>query len=129
MRPRRDTLTTTGIIVGLAAYWIGANVHYARSISPKGISTVRDLFNRFGEPRRIQMVERDGQVFYEFTGQWPSRWVMALPSDPPAYVFDEQGRYVDWCSDPGDAPSYRRIWLLQSTNLFEAGVVRQKFGL
>jgi hypothetical protein len=129
MRFRRDILVPVAVVGGLAAYWLSSEVHYARSISPAGISTVHDFFDRFGEPRRIRMVERDGQSYYEFTGHLPSAWVIALPSDPPAYVFDEQGRFSDWCSDPGDVPSHRRTWPLRSTNQIEVGVVRQKFGL
>ena len=128
MRFRRDILVPAAVIGGLAAYWIGSEVHYARSISPAGISTVREFFDRFQQPRRIRMVERDGQSYYEFTGHLPSAWIIALPSSPPAYVFDEQGRLVSWCSDPGDAPSHRRTWPLRSTNDVELGVVRQKFG-
>jgi hypothetical protein len=117
------------IIGGLAAYWIGSEVSYARSISPKGIVTVRDFFDRFGEPQRIRMVEREGKVFYEFTGRLPSSWSAAVPSSAPAYVFDEQGQFVAWCRDPGDAPSHRRTWPLQSTNQIEIGVIKQKFGM
>lgn len=126
---RREIFVTVAVIGGLAAYWVGSEIHYARSISPKGISTVREFFDRFGEPRRIRMVQRDGQSFYEFTGRLPSSWSAAVPSAPPAYVFDEQGRFTAWCRDPGDAPSYRRTWPLQSTNQVEIGLVRERFGL
>jgi hypothetical protein len=129
MRRWREILVTVAIIGGLAAYWIGSEVHYARSISPKGVSTMRDFFERFGEPPRIRMVQRDGQSYYEFTGLLPSSWSGAVPSAAPAYVFDEQGQFTAWCRDPGDTPSYRRTWPLQSTNQIEVGVVRQKFGL
>ncbi|MHA3773317.1 hypothetical protein ACXR0O_17425 [Verrucomicrobiota bacterium sgz303538] len=129
MRRWREIVMTVAIIGGLAAYWIGSEVHYARSISPKGIATVQNFFERFGEPRRIRMVERDGKSYYEFTGQSSGSWSAAVPSSRPAYVFDEQGQFVTWCPDPGDAPSYRRTWPLQSTNPVEVGVVRRKFGL
>jgi hypothetical protein len=103
MRFRREILVIVAVIGGLATYWIGSEVHYARSISPKGVATVRDFFGRFGEPRRIRMVERDGKSYYEFTGQLPGSWSCAFPSAPAAYVFDEQGRFAAWCRDPGDA--------------------------
>jgi hypothetical protein len=129
MRRWLEILVTVAIIGGLAAYWIGSEIHYARSISPKGIATARDFYDRFGEPRLIQMVERDGKSFYEFTGQLPSSWSAAVPSSAPAYVFDEQGQFVAWCRDPGDAPSHRRSWPLQSTNQVQLEAVRQKFGI
>lgn len=129
MRRWREILVLVAIIGGLAAYWIGSEIHYARSISPKGVATVRDFFDRFGEPQRIRMVERDGRSFYEFTGHLPSSWSAAVPSSAPAYVFDEQGHFVAWCRDPGDDPSHRRTWPLQSTNQIELGVIKQKFGI
>lgn len=76
------------------AYVVGSEVYYARSISMNGVSTVRDFFDRFGEPRRVRTVQRDGQSYYEFTGPLPSGFVLATPSAPSAYVFDEQGRFA-----------------------------------
>ena len=111
------------------AYVVGSEIYYARSISPHGVSTVRDFFDRFGEPRRVRMVQRDGQSYYEFTGRLPSGFVLATPSAPPAYVFDEQGQFAAWCRDPGDIPSYRQTWPLQSTNQVEIGLVRERFEL
>jgi hypothetical protein len=129
MRFRRDIVASVVVIVGLAAYWIGSEVHYARSILPTGITTARDYFARFGEPLFVQMVSHEGQSYYEFAGRLPSALSMATPSSPPAYVFDEQGRYVTWCRDPGDMPSHRQHWPLQGTNLVEVGLVRQRLGL
>jgi hypothetical protein len=126
---RREILVIVATIGGLAAYWIGSEVHHAHSISPKNIATVRDFIERFGEPRHIRMVQRDGQSYYEFTGQLPSSWSVIVPSAGPAYVFDEQGRFTTWCRDPGDAPSYRRTWPLQGTNHVEIGLVRERIGL
>ena len=96
-------------------YVVCSEVYYARSISPHGISTVRDFLDRFGEPRRVRMVQRDGRSYYEFTGRLPPSYMLVTPSAAPAYVFDEQGRFAAWCKDPGDMPSYRRTWPLQST--------------
>lgn len=129
MRFRRDILAAVAVIGGLAACWIGSEVHYARSISSKGISSVKEFFEHFGEPRRVRMVQRDGESYYEFTGHLPNSWSGAVPSAAPAYVFDEQGRFTAWCRDPGDSPSYRRTWPLQSTNEVAIGLVRERFGL
>lgn len=111
------------------AYVVGSDVYYVRSNSPHGVSTVRDFFDRFGEPSQVRMVHRDDQSYYEFTGHWPSGFVLATPSAPPAYVFDEQGRFAAWCGDPGDNPSYRQTWTLQSTNQVDISLVKERFGL
>ena len=129
MRRGREILMVAAILGVLATYWIGSEIHYLRRISPKGITTVRDFFDRFGEPRRVRMLQREGKSYYEFTGQLPGSWSVAVPSAPPAYVFDEQGQFTTWCRDPGDAPNYRRSWRLQSTNHIEVRMIREKFGL
>jgi hypothetical protein len=129
MRKKRSKLVAVIVLGALAAYYVGSEIYYARSISPDGVSTVHDFFERFGAPRRIHMIARDGQSFYELTGHLPSRWVFAVPSGPPTYVFDERGRFVAWCSDPGDDPGYRRDWQHQSPNEVDVGLVKQKFGL
>jgi hypothetical protein len=116
------------VIILLLGYVIGSEIYYANRISPRGISTVKDFFARFGQPRQIRMVERDGQSYYEFTGGLPGRFLLATPSTPPAYVFDAKGQFSGWCSDPGDMPAYREKWPLQSTNEIDVRLVRQKFG-
>jgi hypothetical protein len=119
----------TAAILLPIAYLVGSEIYYLHSISPHGVSTVRDFFDRFGEPRRVRMVQRDAQSYYEFTGRLPSGLILAAPSAPPAYVFDEQGRFVTWCRDPGDIPGHRQTWRLQSTSEVEIGLVRDRFGL
>ena len=126
---QRKIFRWTALILLPIAYVVGSEVCYARSISPHDVSSVRDFFSRFGAPPRVRMIQRDGQCYYEFTGRLPAGFVLATPSAPPAYVFDEQGRFVAWCRDPGDIPSYRQTWPLQTTNQVQIGLVRERFGL
>jgi hypothetical protein len=129
MSPRqRNIIGWTALILLPIAYVVGSEVYFARSISPRGVLTVRDFFGRFGEPRRIRMVERDGQTYYEFTGHLPAGLVLATPSAAPAYIFSTNGQFVAWCADPGDTPGFRSTWQLQSTNQVEIGAVRERFG-
>lgn len=130
MRSRlRKIVGSTALVLLPIAYFVGSEVYYARSISPRGVSTVRDFFDRFGEPRGVRMVQRDGQSYYEFTGGVPSSYVLATPSAPPAYIFDQQGRFATWCRDPGDIPRYRQTWPLLGTNQVEIDSIRKRFGL
>jgi hypothetical protein len=128
-KAKKETLFVITIIALLLGYWIGSEIYYGRSISPRGVSNVGEYFKRFGEPQLIGMLERDGRKYYEFYGRLPSAFILAFPSSPPAYVFDEQGRLVTWCRDPGDTPSFQQQWPLQNTNKIEIKVVRKKFGL
>src|ERR1035438_9593511 len=97
---RRKIFISVAIIGGLVTCWIGSEVYYGRSISPRGISSAQDFFTRFGEPQHILMVERNGQSYYEFVGRLPSGMVLATPSARPVYFFDQQGRLAGWDLDP-----------------------------
>ena len=125
----RNAVEWTVALLLPLAYLVGSELYYARSISPDGISTVSDFVDRFGEPRRVLRVQHEGQSYYEFTGRLPPVFVLALPSAPPAYVFDEQGQFKAWCRDPGDIPSYRQAWPLQSTNPVDIGLIKERLGL
>jgi hypothetical protein len=130
MRLRRDILGAAAIIGALAAYWIGSEIHYSRSISPEGISTVADYFHRFGEPRGVHEIGREGKTYYMLFGRGPSALVFALPSSPPTYVFDDAGRFVEWCPDRGETRSgYNQRWPLSETGRVDVGTFKQRFGL
>lgn len=88
---------------------------------------VKDFVGRFGEPRRIRMVQRDGQDYYEFNGRLPAGCVLATPSAPPAYIFKTNGEFVTWCADPGDTPDFRSTWPFVSTNYVEFDAIRDRF--
>jgi hypothetical protein len=125
---QRRIIAWTVLILLPIAYLVGSEVYFARNISPRGISTVKDFFDRFGEPWRIRNVQRDGQSYYEFNGHLPRGFVLASPSAPPAYIFTTNGQFVAWCADPGDTPGFRSTWQLQGTNQIEIGVIRERFG-
>lgn len=114
------------VFLVLAACVFGSEFYYSRRIVPEEVVDVPTFIERFGEPCDILSVRRDRRDFYEFVGHWPSGFVAALPSSPPAYVFDEQGRLVDWCPDPGDQPEHRRRWPLQSATSLNLVSVREK---
>ena len=88
---------------------------------------VKDFVGRFGEPRRIRVVQRDGQDYYEFNGRLPAGCVLATPSAPPAYIFKTNGEFVTWCADPGDTPDFRSTWPFVSTNYVEFDAIRDRF--
>ena len=107
---KKRLLLYTALLL-LPGAWLGSEWLCAVRIRPTEVHTVSDHLRRFGEPRLVYEVHHDGATFYEFTGF--SRGglpLLALPSSPPAYVYDQRGQFVTWCSDPGDQPSYRQAW-------------------
>jgi len=130
MRLRRDILGVAAIMGALVAYWIGSEIYYSRSISPKGVSTVAEYVHQFGEPRAVHQIGRDGKTYYMIFGRGPSPLVFALPSSPPTYVFDDAGRFVEWCPDRGETQSgYNQRWPLTESGRVDVGTFKQRFGL
>ena len=127
MKPIVKRLFIYGTLLLLPASWLGSEFLYAARIRPSGIHTMADHFRRFGEPRFVYEVQRDGSTFYEFTGFSPAAPpLLAVPSSPPAYIYDSNGRFVDWCSDPGDQPKHRQTWPRVSSTSLDIQAVRQR---
>ena len=122
--------TAVSIVLLLIGAWIASDLYYFRSISPKDISTVADFFQKFGEPRRARALERNGTMYVEFMGRGSRLAVFAMPSAPPVYIFDEKGRFVEWCADRGETRSgYTERWPLGVGKSLEISEVRKMFGL
>ncbi len=130
MRIPRHIPGAAAILGMLVAYWIGSEIYYFRSISPNGVSTVADYFHRFGEPRMVHQIERDNRTYYMLSGWGPSALLFALPSSLPTYIFDDAGRFVEWCSDGGEAQSGdNERWPLSKTGRMNVGAFKRRFGL
>ena len=130
MKLKRRTLLEIGFLaasLALIVYPFGSHIYYLHKMVPRDVSDIAGYFRRFGEPQRARLLERDGKRFYEFQGHLPPGVALAYVSAPPAYVFDEQGHFIDWCSDPGDQPDYYRRWPFSGTNWIEPAVLKQKF--
>ncbi len=124
---RREKVLTWSFIALLPLYWIGSEVWYAASRNPRGVSTISEYVLKFGEPASVYPLTLDGRIFYEVRGDLPPFYVAAFPSDPPSYIFEESGRLVDWCSDPGDTPSFHRRWPLDRSESLDLPTFRRRF--
>jgi hypothetical protein len=124
----RKYIGIIGIIM-FSVYWIGSEAWYAQSKNPHGIETVRDFYEHFGTPSRIHEFHREGAAYYELRGALPPFYVLALPSEPPAYIYDSSGAFVEWCSDPGDSTIYQQRWPYASRIPLDADAFRQRYGL
>jgi hypothetical protein len=65
---------------------------------------------KFAEVYDISKIKRfaqDGRTYYLVICQHP---VTFLSSGPPAYIFNSEGRCVDWVGDFGDATPFRKRW-------------------
>ena len=128
MKPIVKRLLSYGALLLLPASWLGSEFLYAARIRPSDIHTMADHVRRFGEPRYVYEAKRDGGTFYEFTGfSLAAPPLLAVPSSPPAYIYDSYGHFVDWCSDPGDQPEHYKKWPRASNAPLDVQTIRHFF--
>ncbi len=106
----RKILGVSALVLIPITFLVGSEVWYARSVRPDGIATTADFFARFGQPRHVRTVQRGGKMYSEYQGPLPGPFVLAVPSSPSAFIFDDHGNFVEFCFDPGDSPTWRDKW-------------------
>jgi len=111
----------------LLAYCSFDQWHYSKSVTPNGVTTVSDFYNRFGTPVSIETVEQKGTTYYRLSSQNP-QYTSKIQSAPPAYIFDSSGHLVDWCSDPGDDGAFLDKWYHHGQHI-DPAVFQKKFGI
>jgi hypothetical protein len=121
-----------GLALLLIVFLIAPVFFHAYRISPryKRVTDISGHFQRFGEPRQVTRLQRGGTNFYELSGNASSLWMtLALASSAPVYVYDAGGKLVDWCSDPGDEPSYFQSWPRTNSEPVDLNHFRKQYGL
>jgi hypothetical protein len=134
MKPRWRTWTLatalpTLSLCALVSYVVASEIAYARLKNPDNITNISDFYSRFGTSGGARTIHVNGSEFVEISGPLPPAWSLALPSSRPAYVFNDAGRFVDWCSDPGDNPSWRQQWQTVANSELTDDEIRLRFGI
>ncbi len=108
---RFRTLAWAVALLAAGVAWVAlSEAGYYRSREPRGVLNMVDYVRRFGEPVRVHRVLREGALYRRFTGKGPPYWSLAAPSSLPAYIFDEQGRFVTWCLDRSNRAGFNQEW-------------------
>jgi hypothetical protein len=95
--------------LALAAGYLWYVAAAAKDAAPApGVENIGSYLAIMPAPERAFQLVTGSSEFIEFHG--PLQPKAALPSGPPAYVFDETGSLVDWTSDLGDDPRFRERW-------------------
>ena len=84
--------------------WVGPRVDPS---PPPEVHDIDSFLARMARPRSAYELESGESRFIEFLGPTPET---GLPSGPPAYVFDESRRLVDWSPDTGEDPDFEQQW-------------------
>lgn len=106
----KQCIMATVFLACLFAVWMYSERKGAQAVRPPAAGTnllgfleLRPLTNQ------IRKFVHHGKPFLQVMGK--VNWApLALRSGPPAYIFDETGRFVDWCGDIGDNNVFVRKW-------------------
>ena len=108
--------------------WI-SGASYDNGISPSGVHDITGFVQRFGEPRKVHLVNRDGQTYYEVIGGVHPKFTLTVPSNSPRYIFDDRGKFVAWCSGLGEVDNFDAQWPLTTDDALPFSTIKQKLGL
>ena len=95
-------------ITAVFSAWLVCELYHGSTSSAVGITTYHDYRESLPTPKAVGKLSKDGGDYYIFYG--PIKAPLALPSGPPAYVFDMNGKLVDWAKDPGENPRFSSAW-------------------
>lgn len=99
-----------GIAISLAVILAPAEIRGVLNapdgVTPSaGVTDMRSILAEMPRPESAYELPIGESPFTEFVGPLPSA-PMALPSGPPAYVFDSSNHLVVWSCDSGDNPDF-----------------------
>lgn len=105
----------------MVAPFVVGEIRWAKLNRPEGqFSTAAEYVERGRLPSKVTKVKSGQQTAYVALGTLDD-YGWALPSGPPAYVFDSKGKLIDWSGDTGDDPGFREKW----SGAFEASSVEE----
>lgn len=103
-------LLLPGLLMTALGIWVACEVRWSRVNDPRGrFSNWSEYIAQDRQPGRVVEVTRDGVRYLVAFG--PMDPWLAVPSGPAAYVFDPDGKLVDWTGDSGDDPAFQVLWL------------------
>ncbi|MBI5093144.1 MAG: hypothetical protein HZB26_11980 [Candidatus Hydrogenedentes bacterium] len=71
------------------------------------MKTLADFESRMGTDYAYVVLEKDGQRYYEAKRRPPFG---TAPSGYTCYLFDQEGKYVDWTWDNWDDVAWKERW-------------------
>jgi hypothetical protein len=104
--------TSTKIVfflpVLLVALWVGSIFYHSERVVPRDVVTLRDYYERYGNPTNASTFRLSGVVYYRLTGEIAAP--LAFPDGPPQYIFDYLGRLDDWSPEYRTDPEFQQKW-------------------
>lgn len=97
------------LLVGLSAGYIALCMHeISKTVPPVDLENIVQFRSKVDDGTMTYWdFERDGKTYIEARTTLPD-WT--LPSGSVCYVFDDQGKFVDWISDNGESSAWNNKW-------------------
>lgn len=97
---------TVTILIVVIAYLAHDFASAARISPPPDGRNLGDLIRTLPPPNRLAWVVDCGANRLVWIGQLPR---FTIRSGPPCYLFDEQGRLIDWTAETGEGWTYDEL--------------------
>jgi hypothetical protein len=105
------------VLALLYALVIFENKVYVAAVRPVPNTTLAAFFERQPNPLKVFKFTYQRKAYIYVVGNYAtSGWMVA--SGPPAYIFDDSGKLVDWRPDIAEGPNFAQYWGTNRTNLF-----------
>ena len=110
---KSHTSVTWLLLFGLIVLLVALNrLHYS-TITPTAQCNIQEFSERVHFSHLWKYTQKD-QVRYLAMGEPTPVWVLPVPSGSPLYVFDPEGKLVEWIEEYGNSPKDRARWDLSS---------------
>ena len=113
---------TYAICFLMIALFVGGEIHHSLAVRPpEKVTDFKSYLEWASEPKELNLLDENGTKILVATGRIAN--YCALPSGPPQYVFDTQGKMIDWISDSGEGKNWvpdNRYKLIQRMRSAEA---------
>ena len=100
------------VTLALICYWVMSEYVVAKAATPpSGEVTLADFLNSKIQVRNARKVLVDDKTYTFVVGVYHKGFfLLAFPSGPPIYIFDERDILIEWYYDSGDSMQFKEKW-------------------
>lgn len=114
-----ETITMATLLLLIAGYLWESRREKLALMPPPGVETITDFAARMPAPRRLELVQQGGRDYLVWFGE--TSGPIDIPSGPSCYLFDADGKLLDWQLETGDGGRVEKF-LQSSTKVRELTV-------
>lgn len=116
-------LLSVPFVVGIL--YFGSVLYNHERVVPRGVVTVQDFYQRYGNPPRVESLYVTGRPYYRIIGEIPAP--LGFPKGNPIYIFDSTGQLVDWTGESLADPDFDQRWNNSRPQAMDVSYFLEKF--